>query len=242
MSLSASRDGSLESIEVKGDLELRITDPTLSKLAVQISPASSSSVIPSSALQFKTHPHVDKAGWSDARQIRLRDSNKPFPVRQNLGVLRWRATTKDETCVPLSVQCWPSPAEDGSGACDVMVEFELEASHLMLQNVSIAIPLPPGVEPTVETPEAGTVDVSDDTIGWHIDEISDAAGVTTGQLEIRVNAGASDADVFFPVAVDFVTPSTLCDIQVASVVSAESAQPVHFSTQSVLSADNYVIN
>ncbi|MCO5610611.1 hypothetical protein L7F22_064850 [Adiantum nelumboides] len=143
ISLQATRDGSLESLEVKGDLELRITDPTLSKVAVQVTPASTSSLLPASALQFKTHPHVDKAAWADGRLIKLRDANKPFPVRQNLGVLRWRATTKDETVVPLSVQCWPSPAEDGSGACDVMIEFELENKALQLQNVVIAVPLPP---------------------------------------------------------------------------------------------------
>lgn len=215
MSLSATRDGSLNSLEVKGDLELRITDPSLTKLAIQISPASDSSLLPLSALQFKTHPHVDKAGWADARQVRLRDVNKPFPVRQNLGVLRWRGTTKDETCVPLSVQCWPSPAEDGSGACDVMIEFELEATQFSLKNVVISIPLPAGVEPSVEAPEVGVTEVLDDSIEWHVEEISEASGVTSGQLEIKVSEGALDADIFFPVAVDFVSEKTLGEISVS---------------------------
>lgn len=242
VSLSATRDGSLESLELKGDLELRITDPTLTKLALQVSPASSSALLESSALQFKTHPHVDKAGWTDGRQIKLRDANKPFPVRQNLGVLRWRATTKEETSVPLSVQCWPSPAEDGSGACEVMIEFELEAKQLELRDVVITIPLPSGVEPNLDQPEVGTVDVEDGVIEWHLDEVSESSGVTSGQLEVRVNEGAEDADVFFPVTVDFVSPNTMTQISVASVVSAESSQPVPYSTQSVLSAENYVIN
>lgn len=244
ISLQATRDGSLESLEVKGDLELRITDPTLSKVAVQVTPASTSSLLPASALQFKTHPHVDKAAWADGRLIKLRDANKPFPVRQNLGVLRWRATTKDETVVPLSVQCWPSPAEDGSGACDVMIEFELENKALQLQNVVIAVPLPPGVEAQIgEDPEHGTVDVGDGTIEWHIEAISEEAGVTSGQLEIKVNEGAADPDVFFPVSVDFVSPDkTLGDIVVDKVSLAGSAAPVTFSTQSVLSADGYYIN
>lgn len=123
-----------------------------------------------------------------------------------------------------------------------MIEFELETKHLALHNVSIVIPLPSGVEPSIEEPEAGVVEVSDDTIGWHIDEISQASGIVSGQLEVHVNEAAEDPDVFFPVAVDFVTPSTLCDIGVASVVSAESAQPIVYSTQSALSAENYVIN
>ncbi|MCO5598763.1 hypothetical protein L7F22_052862 [Adiantum nelumboides] len=242
VTLAASRDGSLESLEVKGDLELRITDPTLSKLAIQVTPASTSSLVPSSSLQFKTHPHVDKAGWAEGRQIRLRDSNKPFPVRQNLGVLRWRATIKDESSVPLSVQCWPSPVEDGSGACDVMIEFELQASQLDLQNVIITVPLPAGVEATFDVPDVGTAEAGDGILEWHLDEVSQSSGVTSGQLEIRVNEGAQEVDVFFPVSVDFVSSQTLSEIAVASVVSAESSQAVNFSTQSVLSAENYHIN
>lgn len=242
VTLAAARDGSLESLEVKGDLELRITDPTLSKLAIQVTPASTSSLVPSSSLQFKTHPHVDKAGWAEGRQIRLRDTNKPFPVRQNLGVLRWRATTKDESSVPLSVQCWPSPVEDGSGACDVMIEFELQASQLDLQNVIITVPLPAGVEATFDVPDVGTAEAGDGILEWHLDEVSQSSGVTSGQLEIRVNEGAQEVDVFFPVSVDFVSSQTLSEIAVASVVSAESSQAVNFSTQSVLSAENYHIN
>lgn len=38
-----------------------------------------------------------------------------------------------------SVNCWPSPSNDG---CDVNIEFELEAKHLTLRNVVISIPLP----------------------------------------------------------------------------------------------------
>lgn len=241
VSLTATRDGSIESLELKGDLELRITDPTLSKIAIQVTPASSSALLPSSALQLKTHPHVDKSGWSEGRQIRLRDPNKPFPVRQNLGVLRWRATTKEEASVPLSVQCWPSPVEDGSGACDVMIEFELLAADFELRNVVISIPLPAGVEPSVEQPEVGVVEIADGSIEWQLDEVSSVAGTTSGQLEVRVNEGAQDVGVFFPVNVDFVSANTLSQIAVASVVSAESGQPLPYSTQSVLSAENYSV-
>jgi hypothetical protein len=220
--MSATRDGSLTSLELKGDLELRITDPAFTKLAIQISPSSVTSLLPTSALQFKTHPHVDKAGWADSRQVRLRDVKKPFPVRQNLGVLRWRGTTKDETSVPLSVQCWPSPVEDGSGACDVMIEFELEATQLSLQNVVISIPLPAGVEPSVEAPENGITEILDDSIEWHIEEISEESGVTSGQLEIKVHEGAQDIDVFFPVSIDFISQKTMGDISVSGEMIRDS--------------------
>lgn len=42
--------------------------------------------------------------------------------------------------ISILVNCWPS--ENGEGGCDVNIEYELEAHHLELQDVSIAIPLP----------------------------------------------------------------------------------------------------
>lgn len=38
------------------------------------------------------------------------------------------------------VNCWPSPR--GDGKCDVVIEYELEAPDMVLQDVKISIPLP----------------------------------------------------------------------------------------------------
>lgn len=42
--------------------------------------------------------------------------------------------------VCFAVNCWPS--ENGQGGCDVNIEYELEHSHLELNDVTIHIPLP----------------------------------------------------------------------------------------------------
>ena len=34
--------------------------------------------------------------------LALKDSGKPFPLNQSLGILRWRYTSKDAGSVPLS--------------------------------------------------------------------------------------------------------------------------------------------
>ena len=221
VSLEATRDGSLTSLELKGDLELRITDPTLAKLRLQIAPSAASALLAPDALTFKTHPHVDKKAWADSRIIALRDPAKPFPVRQNLGVLRWSATTKDETAVPLTINCWPSPAGDGSGACDVTIEYELEASHLELLHVNLSIPLPAGVQPSVVECATGDWSVEEDEQGlprlqWSIAEIS-ADADSSGQLEFSVPSGVDDVGVLFPVRVAFVSSRTMSELEVSAV-------------------------
>lgn len=73
-------------------------------------------------------------------QIGLKQSAKPFPLHCDVGVLKWRLQSTDDTFVPLLINCWPSEAGDGS--CDVNIEYELAHTNLELADVNISIPLP----------------------------------------------------------------------------------------------------
>lgn len=99
LSLALNRDGGLEFLELKGDLDLRISSADVSKVILKLS---HSDAFSAQDLQFKTHPRIDKKAWTDAQKIQLRDTKQGFPVRQGLAVLKWRLTSKDESVVPLS--------------------------------------------------------------------------------------------------------------------------------------------
>ncbi|PWN50437.1 hypothetical protein IE53DRAFT_379761 [Violaceomyces palustris] len=239
ISMTGNRDGGIESLEIKGDLFLKVTDPSLAKLKIQVAqPSASSSVLGAGDLQYKTHPHVDKNKWASDREVTLKDPRRPFPVNQSLGVLRWRMVTKDETAMPISINCWPSP--NASGGCEVNIEYELENQDLELVNLVISIPLPDDSYPTVETSD-GSWSVNDETqsLEWSIERVS--AQNSSGSLEFSVASGADDVNVFFPVQVDFISETTLCDVKVDQVTLAESGRPTTFSQQSVLSSENYLI-
>jgi len=74
----------------------------------------------------------------------LKEAGRPFPTGQSVGVLKWRQQSKDESMMPLSINCWPSPSSNGS--CDVNIEYELENDDLELRDVVILVPLPPGFQ------------------------------------------------------------------------------------------------
>ena len=95
LAVSLLRDGGVQSFELKGDLDLRITDAALAKLRLTLSPKDYAD------LQFKQHPNVAKFTGGE-KVIGLKDSSRSFPVGQGLGVLRWRMTSKDESNVPLT--------------------------------------------------------------------------------------------------------------------------------------------
>ncbi len=86
-------------MELHGDMNLHISDSAFEfiKLTLRLP-----SVDFGHTLQFKQHPHTAKFALGQERIIALKDSAKPFPVNQNLTVLRWRYAGTDESNVPLS--------------------------------------------------------------------------------------------------------------------------------------------
>jgi hypothetical protein len=106
LSLALNRDGGLDSLELKGDLDLRISSAEAAKVILKISHSDN---FTTNDLQFKTHPRIDKKAWTDSKTIQLRDTKQAFPVRTGLAVLKWRMTSKDESIVPLSSECCPIP-------------------------------------------------------------------------------------------------------------------------------------
>ena len=51
---------------------------------------------------FQTHPNIDKKLFTASSMLGLKNSDKPFPMGQEVGVLKWRFQTTDESYMPLS--------------------------------------------------------------------------------------------------------------------------------------------
>ncbi|SCZ94410.1 BZ3500_MvSof-1268-A1-R1_Chr12-2g03881 [Microbotryum saponariae] len=237
LTLELNRDGGVESLSLKGDLDLRIADPAKAVLVIALPPPSSYGK--ANDLQFKTHPNVDKNAWTQRGEIKLKEGKKGFPVGQGLGVLKWRMTGTDESVIPISINCWPS---SDNGICTVNLEYELENTSIALHNVLISIALPPGSQPALsEAPANGSYSLNPETsrLDWVIDEVSVAAGTTSGSLEFEVDG--DDVDAFFPVVVDFVSQKGLSGVEILSVTSPADQSQVDFSIDSLLAVDKYEV-
>merc|ERR1711981_826839 len=136
LTVVARRDGGLETMEMHGQLTMRIADESFGRIKLQLKGHTNELV------QLQTHPNIDRELLKTKTQIALKNPSKPFPLNTDIGVLKWRLQTTDESNIPLSINCWPS--DNGSGGCDVNIEFELENTDLELNDVTIAIPLPHG--------------------------------------------------------------------------------------------------
>jgi len=147
-SARTNRDGGVEAIDVQGQLNLFIADATMSRIQLGLHSNDADGT------QFKTHPNVDRNLFKDGHKIGLRDSSRPFPLNQQMSVLRWRLQAKaDKIKLPISgsttrlgtfaeglVNMWPSPA--GDGTTDVSIEYEIDSAGATLDDVVLTIPMP----------------------------------------------------------------------------------------------------
>lgn len=62
---------------------------------------------------FQTHPNVDKKLFTAESQIGLKNPEKSFPINSDVGVLKWRLQTTEESFIPLTSEC--RCAAGGSG-------------------------------------------------------------------------------------------------------------------------------
>ena len=204
ISAKLSRDGILKSFSVKGDLQLRISDPALTKVKLDLVANAVHGA------QFKTHPNVDRGQFNASKVIQLKDTSKGFPANNSVGVLRWSATAAAETSgvLPIAFTVWVNKGSDGSFT--VTVEYEMTGSD-SLHDVLVTIPYSTS-EPAISSFDA-VYEVSGDSLEWTIGMVDGSNA--TGAFEFE--AQAEDEAEFFPMSVRFSKSKPFVDVDVGPI-------------------------
>jgi hypothetical protein len=167
VAVKLSRDGGVQSMEVKGTMTLTVADEAAARLKVITARGDDK------AFQYQNHPNVNKALWASEGVVALKQSDRPFPTATPVGVLRWRYQNKDDDAaqVPLMLTCWPE--ESGGGNINVNLEYTLQADNMTLANVVITVPLGGDVVPNVKSC-AGVWkhNTREHTLLWRIDTLN----------------------------------------------------------------------
>ena len=206
ISAKLSREGTLKSFNVKGDLQLRISDASLTKVKLDLV------ANPTSGAQFRTHPNVDKALFNNSKVIQLKDTSRGFPANNSVGVLRWSATAAGDTgnVLPIAFTVWVNKGSDESW--NFTVEYELTGGD-SLRDVVVTIPYVTS-EPAVSSFDA-VYEVSGDSLDWTIGTIDETN--ETGAFEFE--AQAEDEAEFFPMSVRFSKTRPFVDVDVSLLSS-----------------------
>jgi coatomer subunit delta len=229
LNVQLSKDGGLEGMEVQGTMMMEIQNEDDAFVKVKIESGKNE------GYQFKTHPNIDKQLHANEGILGLKDPNRPFPCGSALGILKWRFQTKDESKVPITINCWPSV----SGS-DSFVSIEYEAADFMeYENVRIVIPIPSTREPpTVNSCDGDFhVDSRRNELVWSIDLIDDSN--RNGSMEFVTPV--CDGELFFPVNVSFSARQTLCDVRIVGVSRTTDDTPVKYGGETKLTVEEYTV-
>lgn len=230
ISAKLSREGALKSFEVKGDLHLKITDSSLTKLSLLLDANEG----PLKA-QFRTHPNVDKNNFTSQKLIQLKDTRKPFPTNTSIAVLRWRATAPADTpdVLPITFTVWTNKSSDDSYT--ITIEYELTDSSKTLRDVNVTIPYATS-EPAVSSFDA-MYEVTGDSLEWTIGAIDESNA--SGSFEFEAQAG--DESEFFPMNVKFELASPYIDVDVLHANLIELNEQIGFEKTVKSSSDGFLI-
>ena len=202
ISAKISREGTLKSFNVKGDLQLRISDPSLTKVKLDLVANATNGA------QFRTHPNVDKALFNSSKLIQLRDTSRGFPANNSVGVLRWSASVNGDGAdvLPITFTVWVNKGSDETFT--ITVEYELTSTD-SLRDVVVTIPYSTS-EPAVSSFDA-MYEVSGDSLEWTIGPVDDSN--PSGSFEFE--AQADDESEFFPMKVGFSKSKPFIDVDVS---------------------------
>jgi hypothetical protein len=212
-----SREGEVKSSEVKGS----ITYTANTKAGEMANVIVNKSVYASkcgAGWSFATHPKVDKAMYEKGGLLALK-GGKPYPIGRPVGILKWNYAQEDSA--PFTVTCWPE--DEGSGAINVNMEFELQRKDAVITDVNILFPLGTTDPPAIESIDGQYKhDPHTGMMCWHHDVID--ANNSTGSLEFSISG--DDVDVFFPVQIAFTSQSLMCPMEITSVVNTTSGAAI----------------
>jgi len=230
VSANLNREGALESLDIKGTMNLTAMQDDALCCKVVLGG------VRSPAFAFQTHPKVDKKAYEGGGELVLKDAGKGFPKAKSVGVLRWSMSTTAEDQVPISINCWPEP--DG-GDMNVNVEYSSEKAGIELHDVRIAIPLGTSAPPQVIDCGSGTAkhNRGAEELVWEVDMVDGSN--KTASLEF--NVAGKDADAFFPIMVSFRSKQIAAGVDVATVVNSASGAPLQHGVTKSVSTDAYKV-
>ncbi|KAG4301905.1 hypothetical protein PCK1_001881 [Pneumocystis canis] len=199
-----TRNGVIENMEIKGDLHLCILQPNAAFSRLFLCDNKDKEV------QYKTHPNVNKSEFLSNKVIAHRDSTKPFPVNNSLGVLKWRIIEQNKKInFPLNFNFHSS--YDNNGYININIEYELTSNIYQLHNVLLSIPIQSST--IQKTSEGITINHKKNSLEWLISKIDNLNQLDSKEIIIESN----NIESLFPISIYFNMKTLIFNIDVKSL-------------------------
>ena len=236
VSATLNKESQLETFDVRGSLLLSIIDPNYASVRLCLS-----EFINDKNLQLKTHPNINKESFSNGHVLEMRDSSKPFPCNQNLGLLKWKYSSvsrNEEMYLPISISLWTTQMDNGN--VEISVEFECKnASFFPIKDLMFRFPCPENFQVSAIDGEY-SYDQSYGTLDWSVPVVNSKS--PSGCLTFSITG--TEIHVVFPVQIFFHMEKSIFNFdleKVASIRGEEEASVDSVEKRVSCQAENYII-
>lgn len=212
---SLQAEGVVKEVELQGTFFVTANDPQRGSLAAfQLTPEDK-------RFKMKSHPNVDKTALSQGNLLQVRDPSRPLPPHQPAPLLKWRASDKDESLVPLTVSCWPSTTPTGTV---LTVELEVTDTTKRLEDVRVSFMCPAQANPQVLRTDAGTTEHDGVSVHWFLPEMGEQLSAAT--IELTANTSLT---TLMPFSVEMHSRDSICNVEVLQCTHMETKAEIPFS-------------
>lgn len=174
--------------------------------------------------------------WNQEKQLQYDNTSGKYTPNSEITLLCWRAVSKDENFLPISISCWIP--QRTKATCTVDIEVELKNENMTFDEVVLSIPL--------ETPHSikisqcdGDYEVfeRDGYLKWTLVPLDS----NNTRCELEFTVGACDESSFYPISVSFSSPCTLCEIDVSNVIPSGGDEAPEFHVKKICNANKFRI-
>ncbi|EAS04835.1 adaptor complexes medium subunit family protein (macronuclear) [Tetrahymena thermophila SB210] len=232
MSCQMTRDGTLNSLDINGEVFLQFYDPSKARIAIQFEYEN---------LKLKTlkpHVNLNKQLWTDKKQIALKNIETAFPVNTRIPSVKYGYNSTNTADLPFTLTCW---FNDGQVALEV--EFNTDQNRFeKLEKIEISFSYPSKEKPDVSSSENAEYEVNSSNSVFKYIIPSLSASNATSNIQISFSSSLAEDDIF-PFDVNFTLPYTFYQIKPLAVANlGNNNELLKFDVISKCTADKYQIN
>ena len=236
-----TRDGAINSLDIKGTLTFTATTENARKSLINIDLNCPSDILQS--FNFNLHPKMNKQSYDNNKTLVLKDPSKGFPAGRPVGILRWSLNANNvndlNSFLPITINCWPE--EEGKGKMNVNISYDMTESMVIkeLHNVNVIVPLGTADQPSIDSVDGHHFhDASNGRLIWS-NQVIDSSNNPAGSIEFTVSG--RDPDVFFPILVEFQSSQLYVDANITGVLSIDKNLPIPYSLSKMLGSEGYTV-
>lgn len=227
---SMTKEGTLNSLEIVGDVMLVFRDKSKCKCRIQLEHEKNKQIL------VKPHPSLNRNAWNDQNIIELKDINESFAVNEQIPTIKYKLSSKEINIVPFVFTYWLS-----SSVLTMEIEFNSSQDRFeIIENLIVLMNFPVKESPQIKecTNSEFNLNKSKNVLEWNISNLSKQNSNST--IEIVFSSSILDEELF-PLNVIFGTNYTYYHIMPKNVVKVEDGEEVSFDVNHKLETESFKI-